>query len=123
MRKTVKRKPRPEMVNPRAATSSGKAGPLKPGTAGISTARNAVEPDPPAVKKLKPKTGTAAGTAAAYTSKNGPSPGSGGASRVMSPGLLDGDAGFARQGPAAAGTPMQTAPSHFQRGGGGGGLR
>ena len=117
MRKMVKRKPRPEMLNPRAATGTGKPGPLKPGTAGTSIARSTVTDQN--AKKLKPRSGTAS----AYTSKNGPSSGSGGASRVMSPGLLEADTGVAPQGPAAAGRPMPTGPSQFQRGSGGGGLR
>jgi hypothetical protein len=104
------KKPRPEMLGARTpiGPGPGKSNPMKPGTAGTSMAKNADEP----AKRLKPRTGTttrtATGTAGAYTSKNGPSPsGAGGASRVMSPGLLDGHAGFARQGPAAAGTPIQ----------------
>jgi hypothetical protein len=40
---------------------------------------------------------------------------------ITNPGLLEGGGGFGTQGPAAAGSPIQTAPSQLQRGGGSGG--
>jgi hypothetical protein len=43
-------------------------------------------------------------------------------SKVIQPGLLEGGGGaLGTQGPAATGSPVQTAPPQFQRGGGGGG--
>jgi hypothetical protein len=70
------------------------------GSAGISTSRSV-----PSVVSRNPKTleSKAKASGGAYTSKNNPSGGSGGANRAMSPGLLDGDSGVAAAGAAGSG--------------------
>jgi hypothetical protein len=87
------------------------------GSAGISTARSApsaVSRDP---KVLQPKSGVSStASGGAYTSRNNPSGGSSGSNRAMSPGLLDGDSGFAAAGPAGAGSSVGGAASGVSTG-------
>jgi hypothetical protein len=74
---------------------------------GASTSRD-IAPDPPAPKRraLKPALAKPSGSAGISTSKSSTakSGGSGGSNRAMSPGLLDGDSGFAAAGPAGTGS-------------------